>query len=271
MPHFQYYLYSLECTQLLFAPYLIEIRVKLISFQSNAVSSLAASFLVCGEIMKRNYQTDASYYINDQDLIRQIAYHEAGHAAAIYLYNKQKQLPPVYFQITIKTQDRQRDRSLDTCSLAYDHFAAVVEGGRLIHTLPVTLSESTHCFSAVEQDAYQTAFEADMINLLIGPLAEAKHVALRDDEQFNAQLVNINALHNYGGTSDLNKVYEYLDIFIAARSQHQDKMVELFNQAFQFISSPIYWQAIERLAGYILNNKENIIGCEEAIAVLDKR
>ncbi|MDO9047471.1 MAG: hypothetical protein Q7U66_07000 [Methylobacter sp.] len=216
--------------------------------------------------MKRNYQTDTSYTINDHDLIRQIAFHEAGHAAAIYLYNKQKQLPPVYFQITIKALDRQKDST----RLAYDHFAAVVEGGRLIHSLPVALIESTHYFSAAEQDAYQTAFEADMINLLIGPLAEAKHVALRDDEQFNARLVNIDALHYYGGTSDLEKVYEYLDVFIAAGSRHEEKTVELFNKAFQFISSPTHWKAIERLAAYILSNKENIISCEEAIAVLDE-
>ena len=219
--------------------------------------------------MKRNYQTDTSYAINDKDLIRQIAFHEAGHATAIYLYNKQKQLPPVFFQITIKALDRFTDSSLNTCCLAYDHYAAVVEGGRLIHSLPVALIESTHYFSVAEQDAYQSAFEADMINLLIGPLAEAKHVALRDDEQFNARLINIGALHNYGGTSDLEKVYEYLDTFIAARSRHEEKLAELFNQAFQFISSPVHWKAIERLAAYILSHKENVISCEEAIAVLD--
>lgn len=220
--------------------------------------------------MKRNYQTDTSYSITDQDLVKQIAFHEAGHAAAIYLYNKQKQLPPVHFQIRIKSLDRLRDSRLDTCSFSHDQFAAVVEGGRLIHSLPVALFETAHYFSVVEQDAYQTAFEADMINLLTGPLAEAKHVALRDDEPFNAQLVNINALHNYGGTFDLNKVYEYLDIYIAARSRHKEKMAELFNKAFQFINSPSHWKSVERLAGYILNNKENVIGCEEAIAVLDE-
>jgi hypothetical protein len=37
----------------------------------------------------------------DRDLIRQIVFHEAGQAAAVYLYNKQKQLPSVDFQITI--------------------------------------------------------------------------------------------------------------------------------------------------------------------------
>jgi hypothetical protein len=154
--------------------------------------------------------------------------------------------------------------------LLHDHFVAVVEGGRLIQSLPVALIESAHYFSAAEQDAYRTVFEADMINLLIGPLAEAKHVALRDDEQLNTQLVNINALHYYGGTSDLETIYEYLDSFIADRSRQQEKMVELFNKAFQFISSPIHWKAIQRLAGYILHNRENTISCEEAIAVLDK-
>jgi len=220
--------------------------------------------------MKRNHQTDTSYVINDQDLFEQIAFHEAGHAAAIYLCNKQKQLPPVHFQIIIKASKRQKGSPWKTCRLGYDHFAAVVEGGRLIHSLPVALIESTHYFSAAEQDAYQTAFEADMINLLVGPLAEAKHVALRDDEQFTAQLVNINALHYYGGTSDLEQVYEYLDTFIATKSRQQEKLVELFDKAFQFINSPIYWQAIERLADYILKNRENIISCEASIAVMDQ-
>jgi hypothetical protein len=38
--------------------------------------------------MKRNYPFDTISSILDQDLIKQIAFHEAGHAAAIYLYNK---------------------------------------------------------------------------------------------------------------------------------------------------------------------------------------
>lgn len=218
--------------------------------------------------MKRNYQADTSYVINDQDLVRQIAFHEAGHAAAIYLYNKQKQLPPVHFQITIKALGRQQDTPLTNCSST--HFAAVIEGGRLIHSLPIALIESASYFSAVEQDAYQAAFEADMINFLIGPLAEAKHVAQRDDELFNNHLININALHNYGGTSDLNRVYEYLEAFIADRSRYEEKLAELFEQAFQFISSSTHWRAIEHLAAYILNNKEDTISCEEAIAVLDE-
>jgi hypothetical protein len=226
---------------------------------------LAASFYTKGEIMKRNYQPETPNFINDQDLIKQIAFHEAGHAAAIYLYNKQKKLPPVFFQINVKALDRLKYSPLNEADL----FAAAVEGGRLIQSLPIGLIESTHYFSAAEQDSYQSAFEADMINLLVGPLAEAKHVALRDNEQFNAQLVNVDALHYYGGNSDLDKVYEYLENFIATKDSQKVKLLELHNKAFQFISSPSHWRAIEHLAGYILQNKEKIISCEEAITVMD--
>jgi hypothetical protein len=171
--------------------------------------------------MKRNYQADASCSINDQDLIKQIAFHEAGHAAVIYLYNKQKQLPPVYFQITIKILERLKDSSLDAGLLPDDRFVAVIEGGCLIQSLPIAWAENARYFSATEQDARQAVIEAAMINLLIGPLAEAKHVALRDNEHFNAHLVNINALHYYGGSADLEKIYEYLDVLIATHSQHE--------------------------------------------------
>jgi hypothetical protein len=92
-----------------------------------------------------------------------------------------------------------------------------------------------------------------MINLLVGPLAEAKHVALRDNECFSKNLINVNALHNYGGKSDLEKVSG------------------LFNKAFQFIDSPDHWKAIERLADYILDNTKNTISCEEAIAMRDEK
>lgn len=52
--------------------------------------------------MKRNHPIDALSPVFDHNLIKPIVFHEAGHAAAIHLCNKQKQLPPVYFQITIK-------------------------------------------------------------------------------------------------------------------------------------------------------------------------
>jgi hypothetical protein len=39
-------------------------------------------------------------------------------------------------------------------------------------------------------------FEADIINVLAGPLAEAVYLALRDNEPFNPELVNISALQH---------------------------------------------------------------------------
>jgi protoheme ferro-lyase len=76
-------------------------------------------------------------------------------------------------------------------------------------------------------------------------------------------------LPSYGGTSDLEKVYEYLETFISDNSLHEEKIAELFSKAFQFIDSPVHWKAIERLADYILDNTKNTISCEEAIAVLE--
>jgi hypothetical protein len=220
--------------------------------------------------MKRNYPIDALSSDLDQDLIRQIVFHEVGHAAAIHLCNRQKNLPPVYFQITIKKTDHCLINPFASRAVRHDHFAAAVEGGCLINSLPVALLECASYFSLDEQDAYRTAFEADIINLLVGPLAEAKHVAIRDNECFNKNLITVNALHYYGGKSDLEKVYDYLDNFIVDKCLQEEKIVELFNKAFQFIDSPVYWKAIERLSGYILDNMKNTIGCEEAIAVLDE-
>ena len=215
--------------------------------------------------MKRNYPIDAITPILDKNLIRQVVFHEAGHAAAIHLYNRQKRLPPVYFQISIKQIDNSTTQYFTNSAVTRDHFAAIVEGGHLIHSLPVTLIESvTH-----EQDTFRMAYEADMVNLLVGSLAEAKYVALRDDECFNKNLISINALHHYGGTSDLEKVYDYLENFIADPCLQEEKLVELLNQAFEFIESPVYWKAIENLATYIQDNMSDTISCEDAIAVLD--
>ena len=51
--------------------------------------------------MKRSHLINMPHFVNDAELIRQVAFHEAGHAAAIHIRNKQKQLPPIFFQIYI--------------------------------------------------------------------------------------------------------------------------------------------------------------------------
>jgi hypothetical protein len=52
--------------------------------------------------MKNNKTTFNAQQGIDPEIDSRVAYHQAGHAAAIYLGNKQKQLPAVYFQIIIK-------------------------------------------------------------------------------------------------------------------------------------------------------------------------
>ena len=216
--------------------------------------------------MKRNYPTNSLNPILEKDLIKQIVFHEAGHAAAIHLYNKQKQLPPVYFEIIIKETKHELNNSVANDAYKREYFVAMVEGGRLIHSLPIALIEGV----LNNQDALRIAYEADMINLLVGPLAEAKYVALRDGESFNKNLINLESLHNYGGSSDIEKVYEYLESFVADTDLQAQLLNDLLKQAYQFIESPHYWRAIERLAAFIKANIANTIRCEDAITVLDK-
>jgi len=192
------------------------------------------------------------------------AIHEAGHAAAIYLGNRYKQLPPVFFQIWMTGLANHQKYS------ASKNYFAKVEGGRLIHTLPSSVEEATYNFTVEQKQAYQLAFEADIINLLVGPLAEANYVALNDDEIFNTQVVNLSALHYYGGTADLQLVAEYLYCLTDLESVREQKLNELFAAAFRFINDGKNWRAIISLANAILANKNDVMDYEEISLVLDK-
>jgi hypothetical protein len=217
--------------------------------------------------MKRKDIAQGLNKIANQELSTRTAIHEAGHAAAIYLGNKKKQLPPVFFQIIIKEANN-RTQSL-SWPINCDNGIARVDGGRLIHTLPSSTAEATHHFYPAQKQAYERAFEADIINLLVGPLAEAMYVAKRDDELINPHLVNLAALHYYGGSSDLALINEYLECLRANREQREKKIAELFLAAYKFVSSRAHWRAITGLANYILSSRKSIIECEEAMAVLD--
>lgn len=206
--------------------------------------------------MQRNYLSDYSDTSSIHELTRQTAFHEAGHAASIYLGNKQKRLPAVFFQIEIKKANK-------TAPLT----SAKVIDGQLIQNLPIAGLDDFQSLSKVDQLNYQSAYEADVINLLVGPLAEAKYVSIRDDEPFNFNLMNTHALNYYGGSSDVKKAYHYLEYFIPSENQREIKMVELFFQAFQFIENQHNWKYILNLAHYILESEKDIISCEEAIDV----
>lgn len=215
--------------------------------------------------MKRNYAIDTATLPLNHDLIKQVVFHEAGHAAAIHLYNKQKQLPPVPFQIIINNPRPMFGLGQDPD----EQVVAMVEGGCLINGLPQTLIESADYYSQEAEDTYRMAFEADIVNLLVGPLAEAKHIAQRDKQAFEPDKLSPSCLQFFGGQSDLEKVYEYLGNFIADTRLHERTIAELFQQALSFIDSPLYWQAIENLAYHLLDHSQTTISCDEAIAVLD--
>jgi len=218
---------------------------------------MAAFFLETA--MQRNYNPDYSPFQPLNDLTQQTAFHEAGHAASIYLGNKEKKLPAVFFQIQIQNTD-------DTNAI---NIAKVIDG-QLIQNMPIAGLDNFQSLSKLEQLNYQSAYEADVVNLLVGPLAEAKFVSIRDDEAFNFNLINTHALNYYGGSSDVKKAYAYLEYFVPSEIEREIKMMELFSQAFQFIERPSNWKYILNLAHYILQSENDIISCEEAIEVFEK-
>lgn len=202
-----------------------------------------------------------------KELLKKTAIHESGHAAAIYLGNKQKRLPPIFFQIDIKALSSPKP-ARNSYDAPASPFAQVIDG-RLIHTLPLSVSDVTRNLSLNDRKQYLQAFEADIVNLLVGPLAEAKYVATSMDEPVNHRLVNLNSLDHFGGSSDLKTVREYLDCWLTDEAEKENKCFELFLAAYAFINDPNHWHAITVLADYLLASGKRVVDCEEIFAVLD--
>ena len=214
-------------------------------------------------------------FLNSRQEVRSLfdkrnAYHQAGHAAAIYLGNKQKKLPAVHFQIIIRPQENDAQHS-DPFVPLQDTCAAKVEGGRLIQSLPLSYAELTHGFSWSQQEEFRCALEADVINILAGSLAEAKYVAIRDDEVFNANLINIDALHFYHGKQDVDTIFEYMECLLPDKTDRDRQLEALFLAAYHFVNNRTNWLAITALAEFIWEKPNGIIHCEEVIALLDSR
>ncbi len=222
--------------------------------------------------MKRNKLSHRSVHNRLQNFKHSIAFHEAGHAIGICLNNQAKQQQPVFFQIVFKDQNYQHDdlnRSLEVVSVAR------IVGGRLIQSLIYNVDDLTDKLMSIDESLeplvrdYQIAFDADIINLLIGPLAEAKQAYLNDDEQFNYQLIDIKALKNYGGDSDLALAWDYLESYSKDKQKQDEKLNELFIAAGNFISDSKNWLAITKLADYIIHSDKEIIRYEEVISLLN--
>jgi len=195
------------------------------------------------------------------------AYHQAGHAAAIYLVNKQKLLPKVPFQIVIKPQESTKQLT-DWYAGLYNKYIAKVEGGRLLQHLPASHTEATQALSWYEEAELRCAFEADVINLLAGPLAEAKYLSMRDGEPFNANLVNLSALRYYGGSPDIELANDYLEGFIPKVTERKQKLEELFLAAFNFVNERPVWLKITGLADFIWVQPIGTIPCGELAPIL---
>ena len=219
--------------------------------------------------MKRSQNFNRNCTVGHKEVSREIAIHEAGHAAAIYFGNKQKGFPVVYFNIHINPLNNSFQKP-ELPEKITDQYTSKIEGGRLIHTLPFSFAEATKNFSATQKHDYERALDADIFNMLIGPLAEAKYVSLRDDEATNLGLVNINSLHFYGGASDLEIINEYLDCYIVSDELRNNKITDLFQAALKFINDQSIWLAITALAEAILADEKNTIEYEDIITALER-
>jgi hypothetical protein len=210
---------------------------------------------------------------NQQNRLIQVdkrsAYHHAGHAAAIYLGNKQKQLPAVHFQMLIKEQEVTNPEITRHVKGTKAKRVVKIEGGRLIQSLPLFKADTMDDLSFLEQQEYRHAYEADIVNILAGPLAEAKYVAMRDNKIFNPNLVYLGALKFYGGRAKLNLINEYLDCVLSQGEERDHKLAELFLSAYSFINNQLNWQSITALVAHILEYPKEILDCNDVIALLE--
>ncbi|MCF7971842.1 MAG: hypothetical protein K9L22_11855 [Methylococcaceae bacterium] len=221
--------------------------------------------------MKRN----KSFRLSNKNTIEahkvRIAYHEAGHAIAIMLNNKDTQLPPLFFRINIHDAAHAPLSETETPPLMENYYSAEIEGGRFIEHLPDALNTFLNDLDQGKPHyAFFNALMADMLNLIIGPLAEAKHVAMNDGEVFNNQLISLDALHNYGGSADLKLLYAYLDCLADSRLDQDQLLTDLLIQAFDFISNVSHWSKITLLARHIVDQKTTTIDYNEITSLLSQ-
>jgi hypothetical protein len=105
--------------------------------------------------------------------------------------------------------------------------------------------------------------------LLAGSLTEAKYISSREGLDFSGDLVNLNALHLYGGGSELELVHEYMSCFVPNQTERKEKLEELFWDACRFVDNSSNWSAITVLAEYILDQPVGIIPCDKLISLLE--
>ncbi len=217
--------------------------------------------------MKRNYYINDLNFSTFKELAIQIAYHEAGHATAIYLYNKQQQLPSIFFQIHLKNYED--IKQLTAQNNSQGTYVAEIEGGCLIENLALNLSVNRNEIHPSEREEYYRALNADVINLLAGSIAEQNYLILRDNEVINEALLNIRNLGRYGNYSDMQKINNYLRFLSDCPIEQQKKLTLLLKESFYFITHPKIWKAVTAVAHYILGSQKQPVHCEDIFKVID--
>ncbi|MDT8407399.1 MAG: hypothetical protein RQ715_09125 [Methylococcales bacterium] len=203
------------------------------------------------------------------DLVKRTVFHEAGHAVAIILGNRSKDLPPVFFQIHLGCFAKKTEQA--TMARSGHKNLATVQGGHLLDNLPVTVLECSGYYSPQEKNAYQAAVEADVFNLLVGPLAEARYIAERDGEVFCHDLLPLTILaRHYGGEIDINQCMAYLDGLIADPGLKTQKLQEIYRQACEFVKNSWNWRIIEHLVKHLLEAQPESIDCEHLLLLIEQ-
>jgi hypothetical protein len=183
----------------------------------------------------------------------------AGYATAIYLNNKARNLPSCAFQISLDdlaNQPKSGLRASETCQI--EPLLPLMSG--ILHDTEGTV---------INRGFVVTAFEVDIINLLIGPLAEARHVAEANREPFTHHSISLQALKFYNGALKLDLVEEYLQSLSDSQQEVDEKRSELYSIAFNFINDPANWRTITNLANYACENMKTIITSDDAAFVCE--
>ncbi len=193
------------------------------------------------------------------------AYHQAGQALAISLGNQLKRLPAVHFQIClhpckIETSERFPCRE--------KNYTLTLEGGLLIQSLPLCLAEAENPQFCLEQADNRHALEADIMNMLAGPLAEAKYHAAQQDKALHKCPSLFRALRFYNKNPFNRPVDDYLECFFPRQVDRQHKLIELLQASFDFINDSAIWENIKALAAFIIAHPKAIIDCEEIFSFL---
>ena len=210
------------------------------------------------------YRNTFSHQLSGVDVSK--AYQQAGQAAAIYIGNKERKLPAVYFKILIGPQAQASLTSFGVpADYALNSNPVTIEGGRLVDNLLLLSENMAQYFSPLQLEQYRSAVEADITNLLVGIMAEVKYAAQLKRTPFSVNSVTADSLADHCDAGDWAMVSEYIQLYKEDRDR---KLSRLITAAFNFVSKPSYWRAISKLARFIQSKIMDTISCEEVASII---